>query len=322
METYGFGGRLSEAFPSQVNVDPTELCNLSCVHCPHPAFKKSPYYAGRTLDPALNSKLVGELASDGAGLVKHLRYSSEGEPLLHPEMFTMLAEAVAASGTFVSMTSNGTLLDGRRAEQLLATGVGLVDISLDAYLPETYAQIRVRGDLTVTRANVERLIDLKTRARAATRIVVSFIEQPNNLAERDDFVQFWRDRGADDVVVRPLHSAAGAMVTVAELMRGRPQAADRRPCVYPWERVVLTPRGTLAFCPADWSHESSIVDFREHTIRETWLGAFYSNLRAAHLSNDFNRHAFCGRCPDWQATRWPSEGRAYAQMIEELKETA
>ncbi|MGE3190163.1 MAG: radical SAM/SPASM domain-containing protein [Vicinamibacterales bacterium] len=322
METYGFGGRLTAAFPSQVNVDPTELCNLSCVHCPHPSFKRSAYYAGRTLDPALNSKLVAELATDGRGAVKHLRYSSEGEPLLHPRMFDMLTEAVAGSGTFVSMTSNGTLLDGARAERLLATGVGLVDISIDAHRPETYAAIRVRGDLAVTRANVERLLDLRTQARLATRVVVSFIEQPGNLAERDDFVRFWRDRGADDVVVRPLLSAAGAMVSVADLMRGRPSAATRRPCVYPWERIVLTPRGTLAFCPADWTHESSLVDFRDHSIREVWGGRQYQALRAAHLGNDFGSHAFCGRCPDWQATRWPSEGRAYAQMIEDLKETA
>src|SRR5438105_4257813 len=80
---YGFGGSLSPKFPSQVIIDVTELCNLACTHCPHPDFKKSPHYAGRTLDPVLNRKAIGEVADAGAGIVKQVRYTSEGEPLLH-----------------------------------------------------------------------------------------------------------------------------------------------------------------------------------------------------------------------------------------------
>ena len=41
---YGFNGRLKESFPSQVMVDITEVCNLGCIHCAHPAFKLSKIY--------------------------------------------------------------------------------------------------------------------------------------------------------------------------------------------------------------------------------------------------------------------------------------
>ena len=54
MTRFGFGGRLQAAFPSQVLMDITEVCNLECVHCPHPDFKQSSHYGGRHLDPALN----------------------------------------------------------------------------------------------------------------------------------------------------------------------------------------------------------------------------------------------------------------------------
>ena len=32
---YKFYNRLSSVFPSQVMVDVTQVCNLSCIHCPH-----------------------------------------------------------------------------------------------------------------------------------------------------------------------------------------------------------------------------------------------------------------------------------------------
>jgi MoaA/NifB/PqqE/SkfB family radical SAM enzyme len=316
---YGFAGRLSAAFPSQVIVDVTELCNLACTHCPHPSFKKSGHYGGRSLDPALIRKAIDEVAGFGRGVVQQVRFTSEGEPLLHRSIFAILEDAATRAGTVVSLTTNGALLTGDRIDHLIATGIDFVDISLDAFTPETYARIRVRGDLAVTRANVERLIERVHATSSALRVVVSYIEQPENVDETAAFEEFWRRAGADDVAIRRLHSAAGAVIEVADLLRHRSSRTPRRPCVYPWERVVLTPRGTLAFCPADWTGGSSLADYRDTTIAELWRGDRYAALRRAHLTNSFTAHAFCGQCPDWQETRWPSEGPSYATLVERMR---
>jgi uncharacterized Fe-S cluster-containing radical SAM superfamily protein len=317
---YGFDGRLSEEFPSQVIIDTTELCNLACVHCPHPTFKQSTHYSGSSLSPELNAKAVDEVRIHGQGHTQYIRYTGSGETIIHKHFFDMLDYAARNAGSVpVTVTTNGVLLNDLRIDRLLATGLHLVDISIDAFTPETYAKIRVNGNLPVTRANVIRLIERNRANGGKTKIVVSYIEQPQNLNETADFEKFWKGQGADYVVIRRLHSAAGAVASVAEKMHKANAAVPRRPCVYPWERVVLNPRGQLAFCPADWSHGSSMVDYSTTTIKETWHGEFYQKLRAAHLSNDFSQHAFCGQCPDWKETRWPHEGRAYANMVEEFQ---
>jgi len=319
---YGFGGGLSAAFPSQVIIDVTELCNLSCTHCPHPAFKQSDFYAGRSLDRELVSKAIGEVAGAGNGHVQYIRFASDGEPLLNKAIYPMLAEAVGRSGTFVSLTTNGTLLTPSRIEQLIATGVHLVDISIDAFSSEIYSRIRVRGDLAVTRGNVERLIARARESGSPMRIAVSYIEQPANRHETADFERFWANAGAHSVAIRRLHSASGAVIPVAEVMRKQGAIKQRTPCVYPWERVVVTPRATLAFCPSDWTGGSSLVDYHTHTIAGVWQSRQYEALRRAHLTNDYRAHGFCGQCPDWQETRWPGEGRTYATLVADLKETA
>ena len=114
---YGFSGRLSADFPSQVIMDVTEICNLACVHCPHPEFKKSDRYGGRCLDPELNAKAVDEIRQHGCDITQYLRYTGEGETLLHPKAFELLEYAVQHSGTTVTLTTNGTLLDERRCER-------------------------------------------------------------------------------------------------------------------------------------------------------------------------------------------------------------
>lgn len=317
---YGFYGRLRAEFPSQVIIDTTELCNLACIHCPHPQFKQSKHYSGASLTPDLNAKAIDEVRTHGQDCTQYIRYTGEGETLINRYFFEMLEYATRhVERVPVTVTTNGVLLNELRIERLLATGIDIVDISIDAFSPETYAKIRVHGDLNITRANVFRLLQRSKDQGAHTKVVVSYIEQPQNLHETADFERYWRDKGADYVVVRKLHSAAGAVAEVANRMRMENEILPRRPCVYPWERVVLNPRGHLAFCPADWTHGSTIIDYRTTTIKETWCSEFYQRLRAAHLANDFTQHTFCGQCPDWKVTRWPDEGRSYANMMEEFK---
>ncbi len=312
---YGFGPGLPAEFPSQVLMDITEVCNLACVHCPHPDFKASEHYAGRFLDPALNAKMVDEVRRHGAGRTQYIRYASNGEPLAHPRAYDLLDEAVRYSGVYVTLTTNGTIMNERRTTRLLEAGVHMIDVSIDAFRPETYARIRRNGRLEVTRANVLRLLAWVREARAATRVVVSYVEQAENAAETADFERFWRDAGAHAVVIRRQHSCSGAKIELADLRRSATRALDRRPCLYPWERVAVNARGDLAFCPSDWVHGSVIADYRKTTIAEAWRGPAYERLRAAHLANDFGAHAFCGQCPDWETTRWPGQGDRYADLV-------
>jgi hypothetical protein len=65
-----------------------------------------------------------------------------------------------------------------------------------------------------------------------------------------------------------------------------------------------------------------MADYATTTIEALWQGRQYAALRRAHLSNDYAAHAFCGQCPDWQETRWPGQGRSYATLVADLKETA
>ncbi len=315
---YDFGGRLTTDFPSQILMDITEVCNLACTHCPHPAFAKSEHYGGRHLDPALNEKMIGEVRRYGQGKTQYIRYSSNGEPLVHPNGYDMIEAAVKHSGVYVTLTTNGKIMNEKRTQLLLEAGVHLIDISIDAFRPETYASIRVKGNLEVTRANVLRLIRWVHESKSKTKVVVSFIEQPQNRTEVEDFENYWKDQGVDYVIIRRLHSCSGAVQELADMRKKGLAGTERRPCLYPWERIAINARGDLAFCPSDWVHGSFIADYRATTIKQEWQGSFYQALRDAHLTNNYAAHKFCGNCPDWAATRWPAEGRSYADMVEEF----
>lgn len=318
-EKYSFRDGLTSEFPSQMIVDITEICNLACIHCPHPEFKVSEYYNKRYLDPKLNEKMVNEIRDDAEGNCRYIRYTSNGEPLVHPEGYKMVKYAVDNSNTFVCLTTNGTIMKEKKTRQLLDSGIHMIDISLDAFSPNTYSVVRVGGNLDKTRSNVLRLIDWVRKDNLDTKVIVSFVEQPENTHEADEFERYWTEQGATEVIIRRLHSAAGAVVNIASRMRKDHENEDRYPCLYPWERLTLDPKGHLSFCPTDWKYKSTFADFKNTTIKEAWQGQFLKDLREAHVLNDYSCHKFCGQCPDWKQTRWPGEGTRYASMVERLR---
>lgn len=317
---YTFREGLSSEFPSQLILDITEICNLACVHCPHPEFKVSEYFDKRYLSPELNEKMVHEVRDESDGHCKYIRYTSNGEPLIHPEGYKMVKYAVDNSNTFVCLTTNGTIMREKKTRQLLDSGIHMIDISLDAYSPKTYSKIRVGGDLEKTRTNVLRLMEWVRRDNLDTKVIVSFVEQPQNTNEIEAFEKYWKEQGATEVLIRRLHSAAGAVVNIARKMHNDQKDEQRYPCLYPWERLTLDPKGYLSFCPTDWKYKSTFADFKNTTIKEAWQGEFLKGLREAHMLNDFSCHKFCGQCPDWKQTRWPGEGGRYANIVDKLRQ--
>lgn len=316
LKPYGFVDYLRPEFPSQIIIENTERCNYACLHCPHQSFEKTSNYTGRNLDLKLHKKLIDEVARDGAGYCRYLRYAALGETLLHPNFIEMIKYAGKHSGMPLNITTNGLLLTEEKASQLLKAGVNTFDISIDAYSDEVYRKIRRNGNLLKVRANCLKLIDLIKKGKYKAKMIVSFVEQPLNQREKTRFKKFWEKAGADFVVIRPRHSASGSIKETAREMRKN--SCQRTPCIYPWERLVLTATGFLSYCPAEWEYKACIADFRKTTIKKVWQGAYMRSLRKAHLENKYARFPFCKQCPDWSLTVWPKQGKNYAEMMSEV----
>lgn len=315
---YGFGGRLHAQFPSQIVVDVTERCNLACIHCGHEDFSHSTYYSGADLPEAVHNELVRQVRKDGAGQIEYIRYTAQGEPLLHPRLFDFLAHAKAESGTRISLTTNGTLLTPEATEKLLHANIDIIDISIDAFSQESYAAIRRNGNYQHTVDHVLHLLRERDRTQSPLRIVTTFIEQQANAGEGEAFERFWKDAGADYVIHRRLHSFGGYLGRQAAELRRILRNHPRRPCLYPWERLSISPRGDISFCPSSWTDAPHFASLLTTSLAEAWKGTVMQQVREAHLRDNYECCPACADCPDWAMTRWPHEGRSFADMVEEL----
>lgn len=112
----------------------TNVCNLSCVFCPGTRREKG------FLSPEGFGLLAGKLRPHTEYLYLHLM----GEPLLHPQLGDILAQAETL-GFRVMVTTNGTLLEERGGLLLNSPAVERVSVSLQSFEgsggegPEHYA---------------------------------------------------------------------------------------------------------------------------------------------------------------------------------------
>jgi radical SAM protein with 4Fe4S-binding SPASM domain len=81
---------------------------------------------------------------------------SGGEPLLRPDIFS-LAMRARELGMRVSLATNGTLLTPEAVDQIAASGIGRVSISLDGATPGRHDALRGEGSFRKALAGIESL---------------------------------------------------------------------------------------------------------------------------------------------------------------------
>ncbi|MBF0107999.1 MAG: heme d1 biosynthesis radical SAM protein NirJ [Magnetococcales bacterium] len=98
-------------------------CNLSCAHC----YAAS---ANKTFHGELSLREMFQVLDDLKVCNVPALILSGGEPLLHPDLFT-IAERARALGFYVGLSSNGTLMDTEKARRIAEAGFHYVGVSLD-----------------------------------------------------------------------------------------------------------------------------------------------------------------------------------------------
>src|SRR4051812_18460170 len=101
----------------------TKTCNLTCAHCYADAEIRR--FAGE-----LTTEEAQRMIEDLASMNVPALLISGGEPLVRPDILD-LADYATSLGVRVTFSTNGTLIDKKKAERLKKIGVTYVGISVD-----------------------------------------------------------------------------------------------------------------------------------------------------------------------------------------------
>ncbi|OGY78369.1 MAG: hypothetical protein A3B74_01260 [Candidatus Kerfeldbacteria bacterium RIFCSPHIGHO2_02_FULL_42_14] len=148
----------------------TNRCNLECIHC------------GRDTDPELmrfqkGAEFFLDILKQGRALGAERVNMSGGEVFVRRDIFEVIEGAVKL-GYYVSLESNGTLLNDEKIQRLARLGESIrLSLSLDGFNSEVHDPIRGRGTFEKTMEAIRRVAQYKVQARVITVVHEGNINQ-------------------------------------------------------------------------------------------------------------------------------------------------
>jgi len=138
-----------------------------------------------------------------AGL-KDLHLQGLGEPMMHPRFFDMISYAKERN-IRVTTNSNVTLLNPKRAEACVRSGLDCLHASLDAASKTEFEAIRVRANFDKVLRNLESFRDVRRTMKAqAPTLHIVCVAMRGNLNQLPELVRLASRLEAEELFVQQL----------------------------------------------------------------------------------------------------------------------
>lgn len=186
--------------PSYVQIEPVGQCNLRCQMCPIQFRTDGPPHGPPAfMEFATFTRLVDEFTN-----LTELHLQGLGEPMMHPRFFDMIVYATR-KGIRVTTNTNLTLLNTKRAEQCVTSGLDCLHVSLDGATAETYERIRVQAHFERVMRNLELLLQARQRLDSTRpRLHMVMVVMRQNLHELPDLVRLAQQWTMEEIFVQHL----------------------------------------------------------------------------------------------------------------------
>ncbi|MBI4686388.1 MAG: radical SAM protein [Nitrospirae bacterium] len=295
-------------YPIHVTIEPTNICNLHCPLCATGTGTLGRPKGRMTLEQF--QSIVDEIKR----YVLRFEIAGMGEPLIHTDIFRMIRYA-ADAGLWVHLDSNIMLINTeQKVRELIDSGLGLLNMSIDGATQDTYEKYRIGGKLDVVLGNVKALIAEKRRRGVIyPEIVCQVVVTKNNEHEVEEIRRMAVELGVDRFVPKavglirtpgsdiiPESLSDRFMPTDAKFRRYKTaqEVVYRNACSSLYKTAFIFWNGDVTTCCHDARGENNMGNiFKAGSFLGVWNSSRYQRLR--HQVNTDIRKAepLCSICP-------------------------
>lgn len=268
-------------FPLFIDIEVTSACNLKCPFCAT-TYRGGSIRKGFMAD-ALYRKILDEGSERGLYGVK---LNIRGEPLLHPEIHTMVRYAKDKGMIDVYFNTNALALTEDASKRLIDAGLDRISVSFEGYTKAVYERHRVGSRFELVIDNIEKLQSLKKKMGVThPKVRVQTVMLPDIAPLFQAYTKFWSPR-VDEV----------AYLDYKEMK------VKKRGIVYPWacpqiwQRMAIWWDGTILPCNHDDDGLLALGNAADTAIAEAWRSDRLQELRRVHMRGAGHEIAACDGC--------------------------
>jgi radical SAM family protein/iron-sulfur cluster protein len=224
-----------------------------------------------------------------------LTLSGAGDPLLHPDVFTLLDAAAMDAGLHIHLETDLLDLTDESLSRLANSPVDVISVHIPALTQQTYAHMMGGDALAQVLDNIRRFItDRQSRRTTVPILVPVFTKCRDNLAEMEAWYDQWLRALGSAVITGP--SDYAAQIPDPGIPHMTPP--KRTPCARLASRLTILSDATVVACEQDILGKKPMGNLTTQPLRDIWQKAF-PPLRSDHESTNFTQHPLCAACRDW-----------------------
>lgn len=271
--------------PVQLDVELNGGCNMKCPFCLH-GYEQRP----NTVLPLEHyEKLVDEAVAFG---VRALKLNYINEPMMRKDLEHCISYAKNAGMLNVYMTTNGTLLNSKRHDSMLASGITKIFISVDAATSETYNKQRLSGKFEMVVKNILDFIEVRNKAGKRYPLVrVSFLRNSLNIHEEKAFKEFWKNK-VDMIAFQKMtelpETDSGLIID------GKTDGTER--CSFPFKQLVVDYEGDILPCCKMGGKKLALGNIKSMSLKDAWTSPKMKSLQRMHKEGRWQENPICSRC--------------------------
>lgn len=273
-------------------IEPTNLCNLRCPECP---------VGLQTLERPMGLMKIPdyrEVIDDIAGHCWYLLLYFQGESFINPDIVEMINYAYEKKIYTVISTNANRLANEQFSEELAASKLGLMILSIDGATDETYTIYRQAGRFKRVIKGVKSFMAARNRLnKKFPRVYLQFIVMKHNEHEMGAIKKLGKELGVDKVVfkspqVLDLDRAGDIMPRNPKFQRYRKvngryklKGSYTGYCGKIWYGSVLTWDKTVIPCCFDKDAEYPLGKMDGSSFADIWNNERYHQFRRGVVKN-------------------------------------
>ena len=289
--------------PYSLSIEPTTACNLGCPECPS-GLKQFTRATGK-IDLSLHEQMLDQVKN-----CLYINYYFQGEPFLHPE-FLDLIKAAKKRKIYTATSSNAHFIDQKKAEDIVASGLDRLIISIDGLTQETYENYRVHGTLSKVIEASKEMVEAKKRLKSKTpQLIFQMLAVKPNEPEIPQVFELGRELGIDEVRIKTAQfynyeNGNSLMPENEDYARYKKQSDGSYTLKYKtgnhcwrmWSSSVLTWDGQVVPCCFDKDAKHVLGSLANRSFEEIWKSEKYKAFRQSVLvaRNDID---ICQNCSE------------------------
>ena len=300
-----FPRTVSLSQPTQLMIEPTDICNLHCTVC----WANEESHGGRPRHLSVEGfrKAMDDL---GDNLFIILLWGW-GEPFLNKHIYEMIRLARSRNMVVISSTNANLELDDFEIEELIMSGLSKLIVAIDGVDQKTYSTYRVGGNLHLVLDNVKRLVENKKRLGMTTPLInMRMVVMRHNQHQVEEFRTLADSLGVDIVSFKTMcdYRKNGVNAQFPTIRRYQRYGMDensekilnikqRYYCNRPWRKAHIFADGAVTHCEFDHEREYLLgTVYGDQSLKVLWNNSTARDFRHRFLT-DIDGISFCRNCP-------------------------